>query len=270
MVDILGGLIGAGSSILGGILNNNSQQAAANQTNQWNFLMQLQNQAFQNTMSSTAYQRGVADMKAAGLNPAMMFGGGGGGPASSPSGSMSSGVTPQIRDVFGPAADAALRAYGIQSEVELRAADVDTRKKQVDLLQEQTNKTRDEAANVRAETALKLLDVAPRKLGGELVKSQIGQNLSSARQAESASAELSARQGKYASEIERTRAEAQNTRARTSYYEKFGEGRTYSFGDIAQTGIASAHAFSDTLNRLRNMNNKYNVPGFSKYPAPWQ
>lgn len=45
---------------------------------------------WQEEMSNSAYQRSVQDMKAAGLNPAMMYGGSGIQPASTPSGSAAS------------------------------------------------------------------------------------------------------------------------------------------------------------------------------------
>lgn len=250
MWDILGGLISGGSSLIGGIMGNNSQQEMARQNNQWNFLMQLQNQAFQMGMSSSAYQRGVADMKAAGLNPAMMFGGSG-GPASTPPGSMSSGTMPIVRDVIGPAVDSAMRAFGLKSEVALREADVENRQATNSLIQQQTQKTADEAANVRADTTLKTLEVAPKKLQGALVQSMIEQNRSSARQAESQAAELSARQGKYQSEIERTRAETKSTEARTDYFRKFGTGNLTNFGDWGQAITSSAHGFARTLDTLR-------------------
>lgn len=250
MWDILGGLISGGSSLIGGIMGNNSQQEMARQNNQWNFLMQLQNQAFQMGMSSSAYQRGVADMKAAGLNPAMMFGGSG-GPASTPPGSMSSGTMPIVRDVIGPAVDSAMRAFGLKSEVALREADVENRQATNSLIQQQTQKTADEAANVRADTTLKTLEVAPKKLQGALVQSMIEQNRSSARQAESQAAELSARQGKYTSDIEKTRAETESTRARTDYFRKFGTGNLTNFGDWGQAITSSAHGFARTLDTLR-------------------
>lgn len=81
---ILAAGISAGGNLLGGMLGASGQQNINAQQIQMAEQMQQQQQAFQERMSNTAYQRGMADMKAAGLNPILAANLGG---ASTPPGS---------------------------------------------------------------------------------------------------------------------------------------------------------------------------------------
>lgn len=99
------GLISGGASLLGSVFSSNTsaqntqqqiagQQQMQAQSEAFNASQAQMNRDFQQQMSSTAYQRASSDMKAAGLNPAMMFGSG--SAASSLSGSSASIGTPTM------------------------------------------------------------------------------------------------------------------------------------------------------------------------------
>lgn len=135
-------LIGAAGSIIGGTMQNAAQ---AN--------LSREQMKFQERMSSTAHQREVADLRAAGLNPMLSAMGGGG--ASSPGGSM-----PSVENVISPALNSAMALKRMaadlkltQSQTEKNEADrqyttdiqANIGRRQEELLEAQRNRARTES-----------------------------------------------------------------------------------------------------------------------------
>lgn len=97
ILPLIGGAIGGLASGIGGVISQNSANetnirlAAENREHNRDMIQAQMN--FQRDMSNTAYQRAMADMNSAGLNPALAFQQGG---ASSPAGASMGTQTAQV------------------------------------------------------------------------------------------------------------------------------------------------------------------------------
>lgn len=112
--------INAGSGLLGGLLGFAQQSAQ----NQFNADEAQKARSFEERMSSTAYQRAVADMQKAGLNPALMYGNG--AAASTPAGN--------------PASSAGFNAVADALAVQRQAAEIKNIEAQTNMTNAQSEK----------------------------------------------------------------------------------------------------------------------------------
>lgn len=142
----MGWLGDAAGAITGGLIGGGA--AAGAQALQYKYLKReaKKNRKFQERMSSTAYQRGMKDMRKAGLNPILAYRQGG---ASSPHGSVA-GVPDFTQSVAAgrEGVTTAIQSKRVANELKLL-------ENQVELTSAQTAKTQAEADAIRPEAAVK-------------------------------------------------------------------------------------------------------------------
>lgn len=117
---VSGALISGGASLIGGLMGNQARSSEAAAANAASAASAERQMAFQREMSDTSYQRAVADMRAAGINPmlAAMRGG-----ASTPGGAAYTAQMPQISDVVTPAVQTGVGALGTAAQARKTIAD---------------------------------------------------------------------------------------------------------------------------------------------------
>lgn len=121
---IIGAAISAGGSLLGGALSSSGTQQANQQTAYFNAMEAQKNRDFQERMSNTAYQRAMADMRLAGLNPILAYQQGGAG---TPGGAQASAQFQNAMEGIGQGVTSA--AKGGERYLELQQLQADTEQK---------------------------------------------------------------------------------------------------------------------------------------------
>lgn len=110
-----GGLVAGGLGMLGQNSANATNVTLAGNATQTNLQSAREQMQFQEQMSSSAYQRAMADMSKAGLNPMLAFSQGG---ASSPSGASGSAVAGHVENSVGAGISSALESRRLSKELQ--------------------------------------------------------------------------------------------------------------------------------------------------------
>jgi len=173
-----GGIIGlaqsggfAGDMLTGGAYSNN---AAIRDANQQNVNLAKEQMAFQERMSNSAYERATADMRRAGLNPALAYQNGG---ASTPSGSLATVQAERPGDVGAGFANSAKSAANLSASMQNLTADTGQKESTVKLNNANADVAAVQAQKITAtaketETNTRLLEQNLQKAKHETKKAQ--------------------------------------------------------------------------------------------------
>lgn len=123
----MGALLGGGASLLGGMMSNQANQASAREATNASMQSSREQMAFQERMSSTAHQREVTDLKAAGLNPILAVNAG----ASSPQGASGSGQAARHENIAASAMETATLMAALKKQ-KSEIALIDAQKRKAD------------------------------------------------------------------------------------------------------------------------------------------